>query len=90
MILGILGGIYAKRRIFVESDRWQRTDRMQNLKDMKGYHFSNRGGVLFEKQFIGFEKYYRDDKALMDWYAKAYPSHYGEGSVPSAHIGGHH
>jgi hypothetical protein len=37
-----------------------RTDRMENLKDKQPHHFSNRGGVLIEKQFVGFEKYFRN------------------------------
>jgi hypothetical protein len=37
--------------------RW---DRMENLKDKPAYHYSNRGGVLIEKQFVGFEKYFRN------------------------------
>lgn len=48
-------------------------NRMENLKNLPAHHFSNRGGVLFEKQFVGFEKYFKDDKAQMEWYKKVYP-----------------
>ena len=44
---------------------------------MPAHHFSNRGGVLFLKDFVGFEKYYKNDKALQDWYGRAYPGYYG-------------
>lgn len=40
---------------------------------MPGHHFSNRGGVVFEKEFIGFEKYYRNGDDVTRWYKKAYP-----------------
>ena len=40
---------------------------------MPAHHFNNRGGVLFEKQFIGFEMYYKNGDDVTNWYKKAYP-----------------
>ena len=59
---------------------------MENLKDMPGHHFSNRGGVLFEKDFVGFEKYYKNGDAMMDWYKKAYPAQFNSASKESSWI----
>ena len=60
----------------MESDRLSMWDRRENLASKPAHHFSNRGGVLFEKQFVGFEKYYQNDEALMTWYKRAYPKQF--------------
>lgn len=73
LILGLLGLSYVSKKIVFEQDRWQRWDRMENLKDMPAHHFNNRGGVLIRKKFIGFEKYHKNQGELMQWYAMAYP-----------------
>jgi hypothetical protein len=65
------------RRYEVESARYMRTDRLENLKDKPAHHFSNRGGVLFEKQFGGFEKYFRNGADQQEWFKRAYPAHFG-------------
>jgi hypothetical protein len=54
---------------------WQRK---QNLDDMPGHHFHNRGGVLIEKKFQGFEKYHKNADEMMAWYARTYPAICGE------------
>jgi len=41
---------------------------------MPGHHFINRGGVLIQKKFVGFEKYYKNADEMMAWYYRAYPS----------------
>jgi hypothetical protein len=51
---------FVQRKYSIEANRWMRWDRMENLKDKPAYHYSNRGGVLIEKQFVGFEKYFRN------------------------------
>ena len=71
-----MGALYVYQRFFYEKDRWMMWQRKENIKDMPAHHFSNRGGVLLEKQFVGFVKYYENDKAMMDWYAKAYPRYF--------------
>ena len=65
--------IYAKKRYYVEKDRWRTYQRRMNLQDMPAHHFANRGGVLMEKEFVGFQKYYQNNEQVMDWYQKAYP-----------------
>lgn len=49
-------------------------DRKENIANMPGHHFHNRGGVLIEKKFVGFEKYYSNVDDLMAWYYRAYPN----------------
>ena len=68
-----MGAIYAGKKYEVERDRLRMWDRVDNLKNKEAHHFSNRGGVLFEKHFVGFEKYFRDEASQMEWYAKAFP-----------------
>jgi hypothetical protein len=45
---------------------------------MPGHHFHNRGGVLIEKKFQGFEKYHKNADEMMAWYARTYPAICGE------------
>lgn len=71
LLLG-MGWVYVRNRFETEQLRWFRWDRMENLKDKPAHHFSNRGGVLFEKRFVGFEKYYRNGKDQEEWYKRAY------------------
>ena len=47
---------------------------MQNIESLPGHHFHNRGGVLIQKGFIGFEKYHKNLDDMMAWYKKAYPA----------------
>jgi len=41
--------MYATKRWDVEKNRAQRTERIGNIENLQGHHFSNRGGVLIEK-----------------------------------------
>jgi hypothetical protein len=34
---------------------WRRKEQLQ---DLQPHHFVNKGGVVFEKEFLGFEKYH--------------------------------
>ena len=74
LLLGLFGLMYASNRIEVERARMQRWTRMQDILDLPGHHYNNRGGVLVKKQFAGFEKYHKNIDEMMDWYKKAYPS----------------
>lgn len=77
-LLGLtIGFIYAENKWYVESMRHHEGER-KNIENMPAHHFVNRGGVLLKKEFVGFEKYYKNDEALMNWYKKAYPSIYHE------------
>ena len=51
--------------------------RREKVHELPAHHYSNRGGVLLEKEFIGFEKYHTNNKSLIDWYKVAYPSNFG-------------
>lgn len=46
---------------------------MSKLQDLPEHHFSNRGGILIEKQFLGYEKYFRNATDQTNWYKKVYP-----------------
>ena len=70
--LGLLGVFmllgYGSSKWQCESDRWARSDRMTNIADKPGHHYHNRGGILIEKQFVGFEKYHKNLDGMMAWY----------------------
>ncbi len=72
----MFGGFYLYRKYYYEKGRLLQWERMEKLKDLPAHHFSNRGGVLFLKEFVGFEKYFSNDKAVSDWYAKVYPEYF--------------
>ena len=80
--LGLLGVFfligYGSSKLTCEMDRWARNDRMMNIHDKPGHHYHNRGGVLIEKHFIGFEKYHKNLDSMMAWYVKAYPAVLGD------------
>ena len=58
-----------------EKLRAHRTARLpENLEKAPAHHFVNRGGVLLKKEFVGFAKYFQNDKELTAWYKKVYPS----------------
>ena len=59
IILLTLGLItYGHKRYYIERDRMRRTERLGNIQNLPAHHFNNRGGVLIEKEFVGFEKYH--------------------------------
>lgn len=89
MLLGCASFTYLKKKWEYESDRWMQYQRRQNLENMPAHHFSNRGGVLMEKEFVGFEKYYRNGDDLTAWYQKVYPTLYKNESEGGS-TGGHH
>ncbi len=35
---------------------------------MPAHHFTNRYGVLMMKEFLGFEKYFRNNDDMLSWY----------------------
>ena len=74
LLVGV--GSYATYAFDREKRRWLMWDRRENIHNAPAHHFSNRGGVLFEKQFVGFEKYHSNERSLMDWYKKAYPGQF--------------
>ncbi len=67
------GAVYVNYKYTFEVDRWRMWTRREHIQDLPAHHYVNRGGVLLEKDFVGFEKYHTSDKSLMDWYRKAYP-----------------
>ena len=73
MIIAITGSSYLYKKLQVENDRYLQWQRKEKLHKMPAHHFNNRGGVLFEKEFIGFEKYYKSGEDVTNWYRKAYP-----------------
>ncbi|CDW82524.1 chaperone protein [Stylonychia lemnae] len=77
-ILLVMGGSYAKLKYSQESNRWFQWIRKEELNTIPAHHLSHRGGVLFEKQFVGFEKYHQNNESLMNWYKKAYPLQFQE------------
>ena len=62
------------RKFKIESDRHRRWERTENIRDLPAHHYENHGGVLLKKQFVGFEKYYKNHTDMMAWYKKAYPA----------------
>ena len=76
-ILFSTGLVYASYKWMYEVDRWHMWTRREKIHELPAHHFINRGGVLFEKEFVGFEKYHTNDKSLMDWYKMAYPEKFG-------------
>lgn len=65
---------WGSAKLQVELDRQQMWTRMQDLTNLPAHHFHNRGGVLIQKNFIGFEKYHRNMDEMLAWYKKAYPA----------------
>lgn len=74
--------MWSYKRYHVEKDRCQRTERMGNIENLPGHHFSNRGGVLIQKEYIGFEKYHQNAGSMMRWYQMAYPEKFADKSPP--------
>jgi hypothetical protein len=75
-ILGSFGMFYLSYKIMYEQDRWTMWTRREHIHELPAHHYINRGGVLLEKEFVGFEKYHTNDKSLMDWYKNAYPGQF--------------
>ena len=60
--------VYISYKQKYELDRWRMWKRREHLAEQPAHHFINRGGVLLEKEFVGFEKYHTSNQAIMDWY----------------------
>jgi len=73
LILGMAAVSYGVKKFKVEKDRARMTARMEGYKNMPGHHFNNRGGVVVLKDFVGFEKYYKNGDDMMAWYKKTFP-----------------
>jgi len=67
------GFVYWSYKYTYEVNRWRMWTRREHIHELPAHHYINRGGVLLEKEFVGFEKYHTNDKSLMDWYKQAYP-----------------
>jgi hypothetical protein len=52
--------------------RWLKWERRELIKDLPAHHLANHGGVLIQKEFIGYEKCHSNDTSLMNWYKMAY------------------
>jgi len=70
--------MYAGRRYQVERARFHQIKRVDHLDEIPKHHLNNRGGVLLEKEFLGFEKYFKNDAALTEWYKRVYPGSFQE------------
>ena len=77
-ILLSMGAVYWSYKYTYEVNRWRMWERREHIKEVPAHHVINRGGVVFEKEFVGFEKYHTSDKSLMDWYKQAYPDKFAE------------
>ena len=56
LLLGLI--TYSSKKYYYERARMRRTERLGNIENLPGHHFNNRGGVLLQKEFVGFEKYH--------------------------------
>ena len=79
MLMALFLGYFVKARFVVEVDRLRMWDRRDNLSEVPAHHVANRGGVVFRKQFRGFEKYHQNSDEMMAWYTKAYPDAFARG-----------
>jgi curved DNA-binding protein CbpA len=75
IILAMIGSQSLYSLFKREKMRANRTSRLpENLEKAPAHHFVNRGGVLMKKEFVGFAKYFQNDKELTAWYKKVYPT----------------
>ena len=77
-LLGVYAVCYAKKRWELENARWHTHVRRTQIKDLPAHHFTNHGGVLVKKEFLGFNKYVTDGEEQMEWLKQAYPHIYNE------------
>jgi curved DNA-binding protein CbpA len=74
IILLVFGSMIGHKVYKREQMRSHRTERLpENLSEKPAHHFVNKGGVLVKKEFIGFARYFKNDKELTEWYHKVYP-----------------
>ena len=77
VLLALWAGHYAYNRYHVEAARWHIHERRMQT-ERPAHHFHNRGGVVVEKEFVGFNKYFTDGENQMEWLKQAYPEIYRE------------
>ena len=77
LLVGMAVLSYGLNKYQVEKDRARMTARMEGYKNIPGHHFHNRGGVVVLKDFVGFEKYYKNGDDMMNWYEKVFPQQFG-------------
>lgn len=74
LMLGYFGFMYLYLKSNVEEKRRIRIERhSENLDDLKTHHFINRGGVLVQKQYVGLQKYFKNQTEAMEWEYKVHP-----------------
>ena len=73
-LLGSAVVTYFFRRYNLEQDRSKMHERMSGFENTPSHHVVNKGGVLLQKQFTGFKKYYKNQAELDEWYKMVYPS----------------
>lgn len=74
IMLGFVGYVIAKRIYVREKQRAHMSARQPDaLANAPAHHFVNKGGVLVQKEVIGFARYFKNDKELTDWYTRVYP-----------------
>lgn len=78
-------GVWANYKFGQETKRWQMWERREHIHELPGHHYSNRGGVVIQKEFIGFEKYHTSNDSVMNWYKKAYPHQFAHEEESSQH-----
>ncbi len=76
LLVFMTGFTYFKKRYNVESNRFMRFERNDLLQNKPAHHYVNRGGVLLKKQFVGFEKEFKNDQAEVEWHQRVYPEAY--------------
>lgn len=72
-LVGSIVVSYLFRRYNLEQDRARMHERMQGFENTPAHHVVNKGGVLLQKQFTGFRKYYKNQGELLEWYKMVYP-----------------
>lgn len=77
-LMGFWSACYLKYRFMIEGLRSHKDERRYHIEEQKPHHFTNRGGVLMKKEFIGFRKYHRNEKEQLEWLREAYPAIYTE------------
>ena len=61
VLLALYFAHYAYYRYEIEAARWHVHERRHGT-ERPAHHFNNRGGVVLEKEFVGFNKYFTDEQ----------------------------
>ena len=67
------GVVFVYYRYEFEYDRWRMWKRREHFNEIPAHHLVNRGGVILEKEFVGFEKYHYSQASLDNWHKKVHP-----------------